>query len=128
MTTSTETTDASGVASALWAVFLSGVIATVGAGVIGGGRALLGVLLGAVLATANLWVIARIGRAFISGSARLPWSLVALAKFSVLFGVVFVVVSRGMVDMLMLLVGYGALPIGIVLAQLRSVPALRQES
>jgi hypothetical protein len=110
--------------AAIAAVAMVGIVIGVLAGVLSGSRALLGTGLGSLLATLNLWVIARIGRAFISPrGTRLPWSLIALTKFSVLFGAVYLLVSRGWVDTLPLLIGYAALPVGIVAAQLRSAPA-----
>jgi hypothetical protein len=127
MKTMTESDETHGLASALWAVVLVGIIATVAAAVIGGPRAALGVGLGASLAVANLWAVNRIARAFFGRAPRLPWGLVALAKFSLLFGAVVLLVRLGVADVLSLVIGYGALPFGIAASQLSGTsPARRQ--
>ena len=116
------------IAAAIWAVLLVGVVASVAAGITVGPRALVGVALGATIAALNLWAVARIVRAFTTpGEPRLPWVLVATAKFSLLFGAVIAVVNTGITDLISLLIGYGALPIGIVASQFRSTPAVRGE-
>jgi len=118
--------EAGPIAGAIWAVLLVGVVASVAGGITAGPRVLLGVALGAAIAAANLWAVSRIVRAFTTpGEPRLPWALIASAKFSVLFGAVIALVSLGVTDLISLLIGYGALPIGIVASQLRTTPAVR---
>ena len=120
--------EAGPIAGAIWAVLLVGVVASVAAGITAGARQLVGVALGATIAAINLWAVSRIVRAFtIPGEPRLPWALIATAKFSVLFGAVIALVDLGITDLISLLIGYGALPIGIVASQLRSAPAVRGE-
>src|SRR5262245_34288976 len=117
------------IAAAIWAVLAVGVVASVVAGIAAGPRALIGVSAGAAIAAINLWAVSRIIRAFASpGEPRLPWALIAIAKFSALFGAVIGLVSLGVTDLISLLIGYGALPIGIVASQFRSTPAIRGES
>jgi len=123
-----RSTEAGSIAAAIWAVVLVGFVASVVAGIVVGPRALIGVALGAAIAAVNLWVVSRIVRAFATpGEPRLPWALVATAKFTALFGMVIALVSLGITDLISLLIGYAALPIGIVASQLRSTPAVRGE-
>jgi hypothetical protein len=125
----TEATNAEtqALGAALWAVALVGVIAAVIAGVVAGPRALVGVGLGSAIAVLNLWAVTRITRAFFNRGQGLPWGLVAVAKFSLLFGLVVLLVRLGVADILSLVIGYGALPFGIAAAQLfGTAPARRQ--
>lgn len=86
---------------------------------IGGGRAALGAAVGAVLATLNLWVFAQVVRAFLERrETSAPWAIVAALKLVLLLGAVFVIVRTGYVSPAALGIGYGALPVGIVLAGL----------
>jgi hypothetical protein len=70
---------------------------------------------GAALATANLVVLSRSVARLLEGSSP-KWAMVALLKFIVLFGVTFVLIRRALVEPLGLAVGFGALPLGILLA------------
>jgi lipopolysaccharide export LptBFGC system permease protein LptF len=74
----------------------------------------LGVILGGALATANLYVFAKLGDAFLGqkGNAA-PWALIALVKLVFLFGGVWIILKNDFVPGLALAAGYGALPIGI---------------
>jgi hypothetical protein len=119
--------EAQALGSALWAVGLVGVVLTIAAAIVAGPRSALGVGLGSAMAVANLWAVMRISRAFFGRGQRLPWGLVALAKFSVLFGLVVLLVRSGVTDVLSLVIGYGALPFGIAASQLSgTTPARRQ--
>ena len=95
MKTEAASDDTQALGAALWAVALVGVIAAVVAGVVAGPRALVGVGLGSAIAVANLWAVTRITRAFLGRGQRLPWGLMALAKFSLLFGLVALLVRFG---------------------------------
>jgi hypothetical protein len=84
-----------------------------------GARAGLGAAIGGAIATANLWVFAQLGRAFVARKGRTaPWSVVALLKLLALFGGVWLILASGIVSPLSLAVGYAALPVGITLASL----------
>jgi hypothetical protein len=107
-------------AAAAWAIASIGALATLVALLVVGGRAAIGVGVGATLGVVNLWAISRVVRAFVAGSARLSWATVALVKLTVLFGVVYLLWSSGSVDVVTLFIGYGAVPVGIVAAQLRT--------
>lgn len=117
-TTTTTTSDRSGLARALWAVVLVGVVSTVVALFLFGGHAALSVAVGALVAGLNLWAIALVVRGLL-GEKRgsTPWALIAVAKFTLLIGGLFFLLKSGWVDLLPLLVGYGALPLGIVAGQ-----------
>ncbi len=88
-----------------------------------GPGAALGVVLGATLAVANLWVISRVVRALVGrGGRALFWALVGTVKVVVLMGAVYLLVMARLADILPLVLGYGALPIGILAVQLRAAP------
>ena len=97
-----------------------GVVGTLAALAVWGGKPALGVLVGALLATGNLWAFKLLGHAFLSstGTSRAMWGLLGAFKFVALLLVVLVLVLRGVVEPLPLLVGYAALPVGITLAGL----------
>ena len=86
-----------------------------------GQRPALGVLAGGAIATANLWLLARIVSAFFARqrSAAL-WSLVAIIKLLALVGGVWLLVKEreggpGLLHGLHLAIGWTALPVGITL-------------
>lgn len=92
---------------------------TVGALVFSDVRAAIGVFLGGALATANLVLFIRLGDAFLDQQGpRTPWALLGFLKLLALFGAVYLILRRGDVSALALVVGYGALPIGITLSSL----------
>jgi hypothetical protein len=115
--------------AALWSVVLAGVVLAVLAGMAGGAGALLGAALGAAIATLNLWALIRLVRVlFGSRGPRLPWTLALTAKFAVLLGAMYWLIRSELVDVLPLLVGYLALPVGIVAGQLRGAQPAREEA
>jgi hypothetical protein len=79
------------------------------------------------MAVANLWAVNRIARAFFGRAPRLPWGLLALAKFSLLFGAVVLLVRLGVTDVLSLVIGYSALPFGIAASQLSGTSPQRRQ-
>jgi hypothetical protein len=93
----------------------------VGAGLTAGLPCAASVMTGAVLALANLYVLARIVATIAvpptegAPNARLVWSVMAMGKFIVLFGGVWFLMTRHLVDPIELLVGTGCLPIGIAI-------------
>jgi hypothetical protein len=124
MTKPTANPDDSALGRTLWAVAVVGCTATVVAAVIAGPRPMLSVALGAAVAFTNLWVIARLVRSFLSGGARAPWGFVAATKFVLVVGGLWLLLRAGVVDLLPLVIGYGALPLGIFASQLgASAPA-----
>jgi len=79
----------------------------------------LGVAIGGAIATANLALFARIGKAFLDKRGMTaPWAAIALLKFFCLIAGVWLILRAGVVSPLSLAVGYGALPIGITVGGL----------
>lgn len=115
--------------AALVGVGIAGAGLAIGAFATYGGNAAASAAFGTLLALANLWVLGRVIRAMLperdepadgagkKGSAA-AWGVFALLKVFGLFGLVMVAVNAGWVAPLGFLAGYGALPIGIVMAQL----------
>lgn len=88
----------------------------------------LSVALGGLLALLNLWLIARIVRAFLGESShRLSWGLLTLIKFTGIFAALYFLFKSGLVDVLPVVIGYGALPLGIVASQLQKTQGLRRK-
>jgi hypothetical protein len=115
--------------AALWSVALAGVVLAVLAGMVGGVRSLLGAAVGAGIATLNLWALIRVVRLLFNNTGpRLPWTLALMAKFALLLGAVFWLIRSELVDVIPLLVGYLALPIGTVAGQLRGAQPAPKDS
>jgi hypothetical protein len=112
-----RTDEDSGLRAALWAVAITGALFTVASPFVLGKGAVLGVAIGAFVAAFNLWALARIVRAFMNG-AGLPWVLLAALKLFGLLGLVGLVLKLEVAAVVPLAVGYVALPVGIVFAQL----------
>jgi hypothetical protein len=112
-----KTDEERGLRAALWAIALSGAALTLASPFVLGRDGVLGVALGSVLAAFNLWSLGRIVRAFMNG-AGLPWVLLAALKLVGLLAIVAVLLNLGITTVIPLAVGYGALPLGIVFAQL----------
>jgi hypothetical protein len=117
----------------LAAVAITGAVLSVGALAVSGLWSAFSVAVGAAIATANLWVLARVVRALLPTDAegartqsRGAWALVAALKMVGLFGVVWLLMRHGVVAPLSLVVGLGSLPIGIAIGGLvsdRNAPA-----
>lgn len=112
-----KTDEERGLRAALWAIALSGAALTLASPFVLGRDGVLGVALGSVLAAFNLWSLGRIVRAFMNG-AGLPWVLLAALKLVGLLAIVAVLLNLGITTVIPLAVGYGAMPLGIVFAQL----------
>lgn len=107
----------------LGATLAAGGLLAVGALALEGPRAAVGVALGAALAAANLWVISRVVRALVGRGGRpLFWALVGTVKVVVLMGAVYLLVMARFADILPLVLGYGALFVGILEVHLRAAP------
>lgn len=90
---------------------------------LGGGRTGLGVVIGGLIATANLWVFAKVGQAFVTKRGNTaPWGIIALLKMAVLFGGVWLILRTGVVSALSLIAGYCALPVGVTVGSLFGPP------
>jgi hypothetical protein len=91
-----------------------GVLLSVGTLLVYDARFALGVAIGAALAVANLAVLGWVARAILRGGRqRRMGGLVGIAKLLALFGGIWLLWSHGVASPLALVVGYGALPIGI---------------
>ena len=115
-------------------VALSGGVLALGALAFLGVREGFSAAVGAALATGNLWALARIvtellppppdpdTRAASAPSAKGagPWTLVGLLKMLGLLAVAWLLMRHGVVAPLAMLIGFGALPIGIAIGSIVS--------
>jgi len=122
----------SGVRDALVSVLVIGALATVFAGVGFGVRSGLSVAFGVALAAGNLWALGRIlgrvlrralhaseseaGEGDGPSTSAAGWAVLAVLKMAVLFGGAWLFMTRGLVTPLGLVLGYGALPVGIAVS------------
>ncbi len=111
--------DQAGVRHSIVAVSLVGVIGAVTAFWLGGMASARSVAIGATIAVANLWILAQMVRGFLTRKGNVaPWGVIAVLKFVVLFGAMYVLVKSRLVNLLPCAIGFCALPVGIVLAEL----------
>ena len=119
--------------TALVSVAAFGARFAIGAGCGWGGRAALSVAAGVLIAVLNLYGLARILGALVGGRAGEEedaglWGVLAVVKVCALFGGVWLLMSSHLVDPLPLVVGWGALPVGIAIASLVSDKTDRRAS
>jgi hypothetical protein len=117
--TTPQTDEDHSLRAALWAVTLTGAALTLGAPFVLGKHGVLGVALGSLIAALNLWALARVVRALMNG-AGLPWVVLGGAKLVALLALVALILKLEIAGLVPLAIGFGALPIGIVLSQLRT--------
>jgi hypothetical protein len=103
----------------------TGVILAIGGAAGWGPRAGISVAIGALIAVANLYGLARIVGAFLGGRAEGDagaglWGVLAILKVLGLFGGVWLLFTSHLVAPMALVVGWGALPIGIAMGTLVS--------
>lgn len=123
MIPTTKTDPQAALRVALWSVVLVGASGALLAGILAGLRSMLSFSAGALLAFLHLWLIALVVRGRMGQlNPSVPWGLVGVLKFVVLFGLVYGLVKSQAVEILPLIIGYGALPLGIVAAQMNFVP------
>jgi hypothetical protein len=122
-----QTPEDGNIAKALGSVAIAGALLTIASPALFGTAELLSVGLGGLLAVANLWVIARVVRSFLGGQGRSAWGPIGFLKLIALFVVVGLLVKQGLAHVLPLGFGYAALPLGIVLSQLKSTSPARGE-
>jgi hypothetical protein len=117
--------------TSLIAVALSGAVLAAATLPLFGVFAAFSVAVGAGLATGNLWALARIVSALLPAEGPEgandagpknagPWVLVGLLKMFGLIAVVWLLMRQGLVSALPMVVGFGALPIGIAIGSLVS--------
>jgi len=109
------------------AVAASGALLLAGAVAFAGSRAASSVALGVVVSLANLWLLEKFVRMYLK-SERGRWAVLALAKAALLFVIVALLVRSGAVDVLPLVVGFGALPVGVVVGGAWPVRSAREET
>jgi hypothetical protein len=124
MTTTPETQ--SNLLGLIGPVIVVGAVLTLLAPFVVGARDALGVAIGAAIGAANLWAIASVVRGLVRGNA-LPWGAVAALKFGALVFVVWIVLKNHWAAVGPLALGYAALPLGIVIGQLRGNAPAREE-
>jgi hypothetical protein len=127
--TQTTADNETSIARVAWAVVAVGVVATGVAGWVSGPRALLGVALGALIGLANLLTLSFLVRRLIApAQPKKRWAAAAAIKLVVLLGGVFLLVQSGQIGVLPLILGYAALPLGIVVGQLATPVPVEEES
>jgi hypothetical protein len=111
----------------LGGVAIAGAVLAVCALAVADARSAFSVAAGGAIATANLWILARIVHALLPSSAegaraqsRAAWGLVAALKMVGLIGVVWLLMRHGVVAPVAMMLGFGALPIGIAIGSLVS--------
>lgn len=114
-------------AAAYVTVCAAGGLLFVGAGIAYGMRTMLAVGLGAALAVSNLWVLERLVSAYLKTTGG-RWTAIATVKAAVLLATVALLVRSGAVDVLPIVAGFGALPIGIVFSGIMPMPTRSEES
>jgi hypothetical protein len=113
MTTQSLERDAS-LTAAYFGVAVSGAFVLSGAAVFAGARVAAGVAAGIVLALGNLWLIEQFVKTYLR-AARGRFSVIAFFKAAGLVTLAAIVVKSGAVDVLPLVLGFGALPLGVVI-------------
>jgi hypothetical protein len=115
------------VAPAMVSVAIVGALLALGSLSLFGVRGALSTALGALLAVANLWLLAVVVRSFLGSGGRTSLGPLGVLKLAGLFGLLFVMLKQGLVEVLPLGFGFAALPLGIVLSQLKSTSPARGE-
>jgi hypothetical protein len=78
------------------------------------------VFVGAATALLNFWMTAYLVRGFLAPAGiRLPWALIATVKLVGVLGVLYWLLQRELLSLLPLVLGFAALPLGIVFGQTR---------
>jgi ABC-type Co2+ transport system permease subunit len=113
----------------VYAVAAIGAAIALGAWLLAGANGGAGAAIGAGTATLNLWMFTRIGRGFVSRRGlQASWGVLAALKLLVLFGGVATLLKLELADPIAFVVGYLALPIGIVASQLLGLQPDFEES
>lgn len=111
----------SGERTHLRAVAVCGLLLAVLAAGLGGWRAAVGTAGGALLGLGNLWALAWVVRGLLAGSRRkAAYVVLGALKFGVLVGLTFLLLRAHLVGLIPLMLGFGALPVGILTAELAS--------
>ncbi len=118
MSTSASPDQRAALKAALWCIALLAPLLALGGFLLFGALGLLASVAGSAIAFVNLWAVARIVRGMVEETRlRSRWSLLAVLKMTALIGAVFALVRLGL-PILAVAIGYGALPVGILIGQL----------
>ena len=107
-------------------VAVTGGLLTLGGAFYGGMVPASSAAIGAMAALSNLYVLTKIVGAVAvphedaRANAGFAWGVIALGKIMLLFGGLWVLMTRHLVDPIPLVVGYGSLPIGIAIGAIVS--------
>lgn len=108
-----------GIRDSMIAVSILGIAGALAAIWLGGMAVARSVAIGAALAVGNLWFLTQMVRGFLARSgATAPFGIIAVLKFVLLFGAMYVLVKTRIVAIMPCALGFGALPVGIVLAEI----------
>lgn len=111
------------------AVVVLGVVGALVALLLMGVSAAVSILMGALIGALNLWAIAQlVPRLMASEGPKAQWAVLSMLKVGALLGLVALLVSASLVELLWLCLGYGALPLGIVVGQLFPANHVHEES
>jgi hypothetical protein len=106
-----------------------GIVGAVAVGYFAGRGAGASAAYGATLGLANLVFLGRMVRAFSTpGTRAIRWAIAALTKLAVILLAMYLPVRAGLVQVLPFMIGFGALPLGIVLGQLLIAPPKNKEN
>jgi lipid-A-disaccharide synthase-like uncharacterized protein len=131
MTTSSSVerrNDDGNVGPTLWTVALTGVVLTLCSPLVFGVSGVVSTGIGGAMAVANLWAISRLVRGLVGGGRGLTWGPLGAIKLMALFLVLYILLRHDLAKVLPLAFGYLALPIGVVLSQLRTNAPARGEN
>jgi len=124
MTIANDSRADGGLTRTFWVVGAFGIVLSVGSlAVVDEWRDTWGVAAGACIALSNFWMTAYLVRGFVDpAGVRLPWALVGTVKLLFVVGGVYALLQREVLSLLAMVVGFGALPLGIVFGQTRPAP------
>jgi hypothetical protein len=123
-----STPERSQFSSALLGVAATAAVGCLLAGGLAGWRTALSVGVGGIAALANLWLLGLLVSRWLGSEGKAgPWALLALLKFGALVALLSGLVAWKVARPIPLILGFGALPIGIVLGQLVAARPVREE-
>jgi hypothetical protein len=125
-----SSSDDGNIGPTLWSVAIAGALLTLVSPLLFGARGVVSCGLGAALAVANLWAIARLVRGLLGAAQtrKISWGPLGILKLAGIFVLLAVFLQRGWAEVLPLAFGYLSLPVGIVLAQLKTAAPARGEN
>lgn len=114
--------------ASIMAIAAIGLVGAFFAGFLFSWRAGLSVAMGATTAALNLWLLGFLLRRWLQpGASVAPWAVATALKFGTLIALLYLLVVSGLAQPLPLILGFGALPLGIVVGQLGGARATREQ-